>query len=73
MYKKPILYILGILLPGLGGFLLWRASGSVQADTATLDYNIHIRPILSDKCFACHGPDARAREAGLRLDRAESA
>ncbi len=33
-----------------------------------ISYNFQVRPILSDKCFACHGPDARKREAGLRLD-----
>lgn len=33
-----------------------------------ISYNFHVRPILSDKCFACHGPDANKREAGLRLD-----
>lgn len=33
-----------------------------------VSYNFHIRPILSDKCFACHGPDANKREANLRLD-----
>ncbi|TWF41638.1 cytochrome c [Chitinophaga polysaccharea] len=38
-----------------------------------VDYNFHIRPILSDKCYACHGPDANKREAGLRLDIADSA
>lgn len=38
-----------------------------------LSYNFHIRPILSDKCFACHGPDANKREAGLRLDLADAA
>ncbi|TVP51883.1 MAG: DUF1553 domain-containing protein [Mongoliibacter sp.] len=38
-----------------------------------ISYNFHIRPILSDKCFACHGPDANKREAGLRLDIAEDA
>lgn len=38
-----------------------------------VDYNFNIRPILSDKCYACHGPDANKREAGLRLDIADSA
>lgn len=38
-----------------------------------VSYNYEVRPILSDKCFACHGPDANKREAGLRLDMAESA
>ncbi|WP_290799156.1 DUF1553 domain-containing protein [Flavihumibacter sp. UBA7668] len=33
-----------------------------------VDYNLHVKPILSDKCFACHGPDQAKREAGLRLD-----
>ena len=33
-----------------------------------LDYNIHVKPILSDKCFACHGPDEAKQKAGLRLD-----
>jgi hypothetical protein len=33
-----------------------------------VDFNFHIRPILSDRCYSCHGPDANKREAGLRLD-----
>jgi hypothetical protein len=36
-----------------------------------LSYNRDIRPILSDKCFACHGPDRAAVEGGLRLDTIE--
>ena len=38
-----------------------------------VSYNFDIRPILSDKCFTCHGPDGNKREAGLRLDNEESA
>lgn len=38
-----------------------------------LDYNQHVKPILSDKCFACHGPDKAKQKAGLRLDIAENA
>lgn len=38
-----------------------------------ISYNFNIRPILSDKCFICHGPDANKRQAGLRLDIAEEA
>ena len=36
-----------------------------------VDYNFHIKPILSDRCFTCHGPDPNTREAGLRLDTPE--
>lgn len=49
-----------------GNFLQFKSSNKVS-------YNFHIRPILSDKCFKCHGPDAQKREAGLRLDTAEGA
>ena len=39
----------------------------------TISYNFNIRPILSDKCFKCHGPDANKRQANLRLDIPENA
>jgi dsDNA-binding SOS-regulon protein len=38
-----------------------------------IDFNFHIRPILVQKCYLCHGPDPSSREAGLRLDTFEGA
>ncbi len=39
----------------------------------SIDFNLHIRPILSDRCFKCHGPDANQRKSNLRLDTREGA
>lgn len=38
-----------------------------------IDFNLHVKPILSDRCFACHGPDEKSREGDLRLDLEEHA
>jgi hypothetical protein len=44
-----------------------------EPQSKQVDFNFEIRPILSDKCFKCHGPDPRNRKAGLRLDKKEGA
>ena len=52
------------------GLVNTAASNSIPEK---VDFNFHVKPILSDRCFACHGPDDGAREAGLRLDNREGA
>lgn len=50
-----------------------RRERSVSLVNDSVDFNLHIRPILSDRCFKCHGPDANQRKANLRLDIRENA
>lgn len=53
--------------PVLAGFLfLFLYLNSLSA--SPIEFNRDVRPILSDKCFGCHGPDAKAKNIPLRLD-----
>jgi len=51
---------------------LWIVSVAVQAEEP-LSFNRDIRPILSEHCFQCHGPDAQQQQGGLRIDKREAA
>jgi hypothetical protein len=52
--------------------LLAAAPGSAQQASEAPDFDRLVRPVLSDACFQCHGPDAGTRAAGLRLDQPEA-
>ena len=57
-----------IVLTGVVFLLGCSPPYSVQELPDQVDFNYHIRPILSNSCYVCHGPDISTREADLRLD-----
>jgi len=60
------------MVGGVLSLLAARLAGAAE-EPRSLSYNRDIRPLLADKCFLCHGPDAKSRQAKLRLDQPESA
>jgi len=67
--QRPFRFMAGFCVP-LGVASMLGASLTAQAP---IEFARDVRPILSDRCFACHGPDAAKREAGLRLDLRDAA
>jgi mono/diheme cytochrome c family protein len=60
-------FALSIFLTG------WVVAGRAAPARTALSFNHHVRPILAENCFECHGPDSAARKGGLRLDQRETA
>ncbi|MCC2669900.1 MAG: Planctomycete cytochrome, partial [Armatimonadetes bacterium] len=71
--RVPVGVLLSFSLLGIPLLQAAAQPGKVAAPVAVVDYNRDIRPILAANCFSCHGQDASARQANLRLDLREAA
>lgn len=70
--KKYIIFGILLVVAGLLYGVIDLAKAKKEKETL-ISYNRDIRPVLSDKCFSCHGPDVSKVKAGLRLDLPASA
>ena len=68
--KKNTLVVMLLIVVGIS--IYYFTNGQVKKEKP-ISYNKDIRPLLSDRCFSCHGPDVNKMKAGLRLDKPEVA
>src|SRR3954471_15494442 len=69
MKQTPFSWFQSAILLTLGTFSLCVTGRSTfAAAPERIDFGRDVRPILSDKCYFCHGPDEKARKAKLRFD-----
>jgi hypothetical protein len=70
---KRLKHCVSLLLLASAVCVAWNAPRQSAAAVQDVQFNRDIRPLLSDRCFYCHGPDEKNRKAGLRLDTFEGA
>ncbi|GAA3561766.1 DUF1553 domain-containing protein [Snuella lapsa] len=74
LYKRDILFIvIAFCISCKGPELPETVYSQYQSLPNEVDFNKHVKPILSDKCFLCHGPDKGKIEGGLQLHAAQAA
>lgn len=71
--KKILIGFSFLLIISISAYFALTGTSEKEVMPDIVDFNYHVRPILSDRCFKCHGPDANARKSGLRLDTEEGA
>src|ERR1041385_1008881 len=73
MLRTGITTLIGLAVALIASPAAYAAGKDKPGAVAKIDFNRDIRPILSDNCFKCHGPDEKERKAKLRFDRKEDA